>query len=442
MAIAVLGIVAGAMGAWAATGRDRAHAEAQRDEYQRWLAQPPRDPHSASHFGLSVFHTPSRLAVFDPGVAPYAGSSLFLEAHKQNQPAFAEAVDGGAAHRLGALHAASALQQWLPLVIIVLAAGAFAAEHESGTLAQLLSVGVRPWTLAAGKMLATALTVAVVTMPGVIAALVIGLTRGVSTWPADAPWRGAVLLAAYAAYAGIWIVVTVAISSWARSSRVAAAVLTAVWCAWTIVAPRVAIDAARLSNPLPSRARFEQAVFEGRKVSPDEYARVKRDALQQYGVTSVEQLPVDFSVLWTQYSEDRSNRQIDQHRADLDAVYRAEREAYLTAAWLSPAIAIDVLSTAAAGTDDWHYRAFLAQSEEHRRGMMRLLNGAMTRRPNEKRPQATAELWAQLPPFTFAVPAVMEALRPVISAVLALLAWLSISLGGAWCLLRRLSPAR
>ena len=124
--IAVLGIVASLAGAHGVTTRAKANRSAQDAEYSRWLSQPPRDPHSASHFGMSVFHNPSRLAILDPGVGAYAGSSLFLEAHIQNEPAYAAALDSGAAQRLGALSLAAALQMWLPLVIITLAAGAFA----------------------------------------------------------------------------------------------------------------------------------------------------------------------------------------------------------------------------------------------------------------------------------------------------------------------------
>jgi ABC-2 type transport system permease protein len=168
LAVMLLGIVAALSGGLDAHRRAQINGAAQVRDYERWLAQPERNPHSASHFGTSAFYVPSRLATLDPGVVPYVGAALFLEAHRQNEPAFAEAPDGGAVQRMGRLSLAGVIQVWLPLLVIALAAGAFASEREDGTLAFLLGLGITPMRLLLGKALAVAMAVLAVLAPGAV----------------------------------------------------------------------------------------------------------------------------------------------------------------------------------------------------------------------------------------------------------------------------------
>jgi ABC-2 type transport system permease protein len=441
LAIAGLGLVAGVVGAASAARQAVSTTAAQDAEYQRWLAQPPRDPHSASHFGLSVFHVPPRLAALDPGVSAYAGGSLFLEAHRQNEPVFPQSVDGGALQRLGTLHPGTLLQVWLPLVVIIAAAGAFAAEREQGTLAQLISLGVSPLRLAWGKMLAAAAVTAAVAAPGVIAALVMALVKWPSTaWPYDTAMRLGALAAGYALYLGFWVVLTVIVSAASPSWRLAAAALTACWCVTTIAVPRLALEVARVANPLPSRAEIERIDLESRMSTPEQYARRRRAILDEYGVKSAEELPVDFTVIWAERAERRINARIDQRIAQLGAIYRSERADYLRAAWLSPAVAVDLLSMAASGTDDVHYRAFLRQAEDYRREMMAVLERARSRKPGERGPQGDANLWRKLPPFAFTSPPLTR-VGAAAGATLAVLAgWLLGAIVVGSVLLRRIGP--
>jgi ABC-2 type transport system permease protein len=441
LVIAGLLAISAAAGAWAGARLGQANSRAQQAEYARWLAQPARDPHSASHFGMSLFHTPSRLALVDPGVVSYAGATIFLEAHKQNQPAYPKAADTGSAARLGQLHLAAAIGIWLPLVIIVLSAGAFAAEREDGTLAQLLSLGAPPAALAAGKALATLAIAAAVTLPAaIVAGAWILWAPDAGPRPGDLPLRLIVLGLGYAGYAVLWTILTVTVSATVRSSRLAAAVLVALWCLTTIVAPRAAIDRARISHQLPSRATVERQILEERIARGKNAAKDRQALLRKYNVTDEKDLPIDIGVLRAMQSEERTNAMIDRYAARLEEVFLAERGAYLRAAWLSPAIALDVLSMAAAGADDWHYRAFLKQAEDYRRAMIRLLNNAMIRRPGERRTSGDAALWAKLPPFAFDVPRMSAMPAPLTQAGGALAVWLAIMVGAAALSIRRLSP--
>lgn len=402
--MALLGMTAAISGTVTARSRARITSAAQQRDYQRWLDQPERNAHSASHFGVSAYYVPSRLAPLDPGVVPYAGASLFLEAHKQNEPTFAEAPDGGAVARLGGLSLATLLQVWLPLLVIVVGAGAFAAEREHGTLALLLSVGASPWSLLTGKALAIAVVVAAVAAPGVVIAGA-SLPWLPGPWPADLPRRVLVLAAAHGCHLAFWIAITLAVSARLSSWRLAIACLVTVWCLCVVVLPRVAIDLARAAHPLPSRAELDRLELESRISPPGGYERRRKEILAEYGVSRVEDLPIEFSVIYAQRAEARINQRIDQRMHDLDAVYGAERADYRRAAFITPSVAVDLLSMAAAGTDEQHHRAFLRQAELYRRRMMAILSAADVRRPGEKARRGDAALWRQLPPFRYEVPA-------------------------------------
>ena len=95
-------------------------------------------------------------SLVDTGIDPYVGVAAWLEAHKQNEFKYRPAQDRTAVQRFGELTAAEVLQVLLPLFIVLMTFSAFSGEREQGTLRQLLSLGVRPRELLAGKALGVA----------------------------------------------------------------------------------------------------------------------------------------------------------------------------------------------------------------------------------------------------------------------------------------------
>ncbi|MBM3885478.1 MAG: hypothetical protein FJ361_06490, partial [Gemmatimonadetes bacterium] len=115
--VAGLLLVAGLAGftAWReqAAQRDAAQATMQ----ATWFNQPPKNPHSAAHYGLWAFKPQMPLAFVDRGVDPYTGTASWLEAHRMNEFRFRPAMDATAAQRFGEWTAAGVLQQLIPLLI-------------------------------------------------------------------------------------------------------------------------------------------------------------------------------------------------------------------------------------------------------------------------------------------------------------------------------------
>jgi ABC-2 type transport system permease protein len=437
--MAFLGVAAALSGAAAADTRARINASAQAGDYARWLAQPERDAHSASHFGTSAFYVPSRLSSLDPGVVPYVGASLFLEAHKQNEPVFAEAPDGGAVQRLGRMSLATVIQVWLPLIVIAAAAGAFAAEREAGTLALLLSLGVSPARLLAGKALAAGVAALAVVGPGAAVGVAL-LGRVAGAWPADVVERSALLAVAWGLYLVFWVVITLAVSLRAPNVRLAMAALLTVWCLGVVVAPRVAADLARVAHPLPSRAELDRLEIERRIQTPGSYEKLRQQILIDYGVATPADLPVDINVIYAQRAEARINQRLDERMAELWAIYQGERRDYQRASAVSPAVALDLVSMAAAGSDDVHHRSFLRQAEDYRRQMMAVLGEAERRKPGAKRNRGNADVWRRLPPFEYRVPPLRLAETSAASALATLGAWCLAAIGAAVVALRTAAP--
>jgi ABC-2 type transport system permease protein len=437
--MAFLGVAAALSGAAAADTRARINASAQAGDYARWLAQPERDAHSASHFGTSAFYVPSRLSSLDPGAVPYVGASLFLEAHKQNEPVFAEAPDGGAVQRLGRMSLATVIQVWLPLIVIAAAAGAFAAEREAGTLALLLSLGVSPARLLAGKALAAGVAALAVVGPGAAVGVAL-LGRVAGAWPADVVERSALLAVAWGLYLVFWVVITLAVSLRAPNVRLAMAALLTVWCLGVVVAPRVAADLARVAHPLPSRAELDRLEIERRIQTPGSYEKLRQQILIDYGVATPADLPVDINVIYAQRAEARINQRLDERMAELWAIYQGERRDYQRASAVSPAVALDLVSMAAAGSDDVHHRSFLRQAEDYRRQMMAVLGEAERRKPGAKRNRGNADVWRRLPPFEYRVPPLRLAETSAASALATLGAWCLAAIGAAVVALRTAAP--
>ena len=117
------------------------------------------------HYGHYVYRTPSALSVFDPGLDALTGQTIFLEGHRQNSAAFA---DASATAELGAfshLTPALAYQLFAPLILILLGHNVISRERVASTLTLLLSQGVTGGVLLLGKALALLMAVGLLLVP-------------------------------------------------------------------------------------------------------------------------------------------------------------------------------------------------------------------------------------------------------------------------------------
>ena len=387
------------------------HAAAQATAREHWDTQGEKNPHSAAHYGIYAFKPRLALSFVDEGVDPYTGTSVWLEAHRQNDFLLRPAQDATAAQRIGALTAAQVLQHLLPLLIILLTFGAFAGERERGTLRQLLATGVGRRELAAGKALGIAGALSLLLAPAALvgaAALVVA-----NPGPAASPLaRAAVLAGVYLAYFTAFLALSLAVSAWARSARTALVVLLTVWVVNGLVAPRVAVDLSKTLHPTPSALEFARTVeremaagVEG--ISRPDRAESTRRLLAEYGVESVEDLPINAVGVYLQESEEFGNRIFDRNYGALWDAFERQGVVHETLAVAAPLLAVRTLSMGLAGTDVEQHRHFASAAETYRRDLMRQMNGDMTENSltGDFTYTVGAEVWEAVPPLQYDAPA-------------------------------------
>ena len=414
----------------------RQHADAQQAERAAWLEKGDMNPHAAAHYGAFVFKPVQPLSAIDPGLDPFLGVFVFLEAHKQQLARHRPIEDASPTRRLGLLTPATAALVLLPLLVVSLTFSSFAGERDQGTLRPLLALGVSRWSLLAGKAMGALLPLILVLIPAVVVGVIfVWLTR-----PADpeAPVGGRALglLIVYASHAVIWAGLGLAVSARARSQSTALVILLALWFANAFVMPPVAMTIAKAIAPSPSAIEFAAAIDDEKATWPDWDRRVER-VMERFleGEFESSMAPANVEVVALIESEAEETALFDRHFASLFDTYAVQTRTYERAGMVSPTLAARMLSMALAGTDDVHDREFAAAAARYRAQMLSTLNNelAASGRLNSFDYVRGRDLWDTLPPFDYDAPGAASALWHRRVSVIVLAAWLcAVSAAAVW----------
>lgn len=410
-----------------------------------WLAQGEKNPHLAAHFGRYAIKPTTALSLFDRGVNQFVGVAVWMEAHLQDSFRFRPAEDATGVARFGELTAATVLQLLVPLLIIVFAHHVFAEERERGTLRQILSLGVSRRRLLLGKALGVAAGLALLLVPAVIlGAAALALAASVPVEAEIVP-RVAFLILSYLLYFGAILGLTMAVSAQAESSRAALTVLLGLWIAGSLLAPRLAVDAAQTLYPAQHYTEFWAQINKARdeiswRHPNNEHAEnLKRETLARYGATKIEDLPINYGGLALQDDEEYGSRIYDQKYAELYATHDRQTLIQTLAGIFTPLVCVRSLSAAFAGTDYDAHRDFAWQAEAHRRRFVKQLNDDLTYNSpkNDWNYKTGAALWRQVPEFVYQPETLAGSLKRQSLSALLLAFWFA----GAW-LLARVAVAR
>lgn len=408
----------------------RQHADAQVAERDAWLDKGDMNPHAAAHYGAFVFKPVQPLSAIDPGLDPFLGVFVFLEAHKQQLARHRPIEDAAPTRRLGLLTPATAALVLIPLLVVSLTFSSFAGERDQGTLRPLLALGIGRWSLLAGKAIGALLPLAVVMIPAAATgALFVYLNR-----PADAEApigaRAFGLLAVYVAHAVVWTGIGIAVSARARSQATALVVLLALWFGNAFVIPPVAMAIAKSVSPSPSAIEFAAAIEHEKSRWPDWDARVER-VMERFleGEFEATMAPANVEVVALIESEAEETALYDRHFANLFATYSAQTRIYETLSIASPTLAARMLSMALAGTDDAHDRRFAAAAAQYRAQMLTTLNSGLagSGRLNTFDYVRGRDLWEKVPPFDYEVPGAAWAVSERATSAIALTIWLALA---------------
>ncbi len=393
-------------------------ADARAADRAAWLGQGPRNPHSAAHFGQYAFKSTPALSFADRGVDPYTGIAVWLEAHYQDPPSFRPAEDRTALARLGGLTAALVLELLVPLLLFLLAFSAIAGERERGTWRLALAQGARPRDLALGKLLGLGGPLLALLAPAaLLGAIATSSGNGAASADQGARWLlfAGVHLLYFVALLGLGL--TVSASS--RSSRLALLLLAGFWVTNGLVLPRAAAEIAERLSPSPSATQFWDQISKDQKEGLDghdsadaRYQQLERETLARYGVSKLEELPVNFDGIALQAGEEHSNKVFDRRWGELWDTYERQERFQAALGVFAPFLSVRGLSMALAGTDLAAHRRFAASAEEHRRVINRQLNGHMTANAGKDGFdwKADPKFWQEVPEFVDAPPRLGEVL--------------------------------
>jgi ABC-2 type transport system permease protein len=449
-------VAASAVVAWRA---EQAY-EAERRRYTtavgtHWDAQPDRHPHRVAHYGYLLFRPRPALGIVDAGVTAQTGSALFLEAHRQNSLNFAEAAQADSPLRFGALSMATVLQLLVPLVLMLAAAGSVAGERDAGTLAMVRAQGVAWPAVLGGKAAALTAAAVVLAIPAVAAAALLLSRQREVTWAADDWARSLALVAAHAAYFAICAALGVAVSALARSRRGATLAVVGLWIALWVVVPRLVPVLAAAAFELPTRATFEaeverrvRALGDSHNPADESFAAFKQETLNRYGVSRVEDLPLNYNGVVMIEGERLTTEAYRGFREAIAGAVRGHARVAAAASAVSPFVAMRLASMARAGVDAEAVQHFEARAEDYRFQLVQHLNrlhaeavrldedryaadtGA-TEAPTRKR--IAAEHWDEAPRFDYA---------PLTLAASAGAAWPALTALACWTAAAALALAR
>lgn len=417
-------------------------------------AQPDRHPHRVVHYGHFVYRLPSALAAFDPGVDPFTGSSMFLEGHRQNSANFGDVMQSSILTRFGQLTPAFVLQILAPLVLIFLGHGVLAQERERGTLRQLLLQGASLRAIVGGKLAALWLVAGLFMLPAFIGLALLAAAPGAS-------WTlAAALMLGYVLYLGSWSALIAAASALLSRRRDALLVLVAAWAVTSLLVPRVAPDVAHAAFELPDRLQTEvgigrdlRALGDSHDADDPYFSAFRRQVLAQYGVSRIEDLPVNYKGLLAVEGERVTSGLFNDYAERSGGLQHAQNQLVGRFALLSPAIALRQLSMAAAATDLASHLEFLAQAEAHRYRLVQQLNQLQADGVSyaddtakdagaDQRKRVDSSHWKSIPHFVFTPRPPSAALHAMLPGLLMLLGWLLAALFALALSARRLEVAR
>lgn len=426
----------------------RQQQSAQAENYDQWLHQGQKNAHQGAHFGLYAFKPAPLLALVDKGLTDYLGSSVWLEAHKQNDVKFPPIRERTNLARFGDLTVAFLLVYLVPLLIIMFTFDSFTAEKETGTLRLLLSAGVSPGRLLTGKFLGIFRVVSWLLVPVFLGInLFLLVAGGAAAYLAS---LGAVLIMSGICllFYGVCTLLGVTVSALANSSGTALTVLLAAWIVGSFVVPRLSTYAAKQIYPTPSGIAFTRQVNYDKEfglggvTNEQRKAQFEESLRRQYQVKSLEELPVGYAGLSLQNGEDFGNQIFDKHYGALHRQFRKQNQVLATGAFFSPVVAVRQLLMGFAGTNVDHHLDFTNQAEAHRRLMQRKINAHYARiaRGKETGQEVNTELWQQIPPFTYTPAAVGTTIKNQMLNLLTLLAWaVAIGVGSYGIITKKLS---
>ena len=371
--------------------------------HNNWQDQPDRHPHRVSHYGSIAFREPSPLSYFDIGVSDYSGNSVFLEAHVQNPSNLSETSQGSSLMRFGRLTPSFILLIILPLLIIFQSGVSVTKERETRTLAQLISMGVNWRSFLLGKVLGNTM----IFLIGVIFSLIFAgvlsffIFNGVD-FSSDLLIRSLLLCLVYFWYILMWVLLAVTVSAYSEKSSSSVVTLLGLWIIFVTFMPKSLPSLGAYLFNAPAKPVFDLQINKeivkgghGHNVQAKSFEAKKEKLFKEYGVSKVEDLPVNWRGIAMKEGERHSTEVYSKNYQALSSIFDKQNFPLEVAAFFNPVLMAKSLSSAISFTDYFSSSEFDRQAEEYRFKMMDKLNDIHTHHikyENDKKPVSYTHL--------------------------------------------------
>jgi ABC-2 type transport system permease protein len=396
-------------------------------ERARWLKQDPKNPHSAAHYGLWVFKPASPLATLDPGIEPYVGRMIRIEAHRYNDALYRAAQERSPLSRAGLSTVADVTQLLVPLAALMLSFATFAADRERGTLRLALGNGIAPARLLSARLGALAVTTALlVGVPALVLGTISIATLDLAGWQA---WPRLMLWTmAQIGYALFFLLIGLFASLIAKTSRAALTIGLLSWVTLCIVTPRLTTAAIEAVAPTPSyaatRAKIDQQI---KLYNRADLHQQRQDAiLARYGVANAAELPIDLRGAMMHDREQHDYSVFDRELGDFFARLTYQDRLQGWAGLASPLLAIQAASEGLAGSDFRRHSDFLRAAENYRRVLSDTMNLDLVSHPTQGGAAylAARDVWEKVPPFVYQPAPFAQSLRELATPFSLLAIWM------------------
>jgi ABC-2 type transport system permease protein len=253
----------------------------------------------------------------------------------------------------------------------------------------------------------------------------------------------------YAIYIAIWVVLTLLVSiAFTKRSTVLAA-MTGLWFSFSLVLPSIAVSITADTVPVAGKIETDLAMLsslrklgDGHNANDPAFQQLRADVLKKYNVERIEDLPVNFRGIVAMEGEQKLTKVLNEFANLRMAAELSQTEHLADYGWLTPMLAITVISRTLAGTDLAHYHRFQREAEAVRLAFVQGLNRAhietlsyeddINRNKNEdawQRARVDAANWQVLDAFQFNTASLTERINSASPSIRILLAWLIALLG-------------
>ncbi len=372
-----------------------------------WEGQTEKDPHDAAHDGTYAIKPIHPMAMLDPGILRYTGQAIHLGAHERKQSSLNQAKDHSGLFRFGELTPKFILLYIFPILLVFLGYKTIIEERERRTLPLLFAQGATSVQIVVGKWLALMLQMMLLFLIFCLSVALSYSTLGIDTETGWLEWL--VFFSSYLLHLIVFVNLTVLISSIAKSSGASLVILLVFWILITLIIPKLSTNLAGRMYPFPTLQTFKENIYQDQQSGLNghnfwnEAAQVfQKQVLEEYGVETIEDLPVDYGGLLLAEGEKYESEVYSKHFNLLQAQYLGQRNIFRLSSLFSPFLSVHFMSTALARSDynfQWHFEN---EAEAYRVAANTALNlNIAEHAKGVSAYKAGKELWAQIPEFDY-----------------------------------------